>query len=127
MTFAEKSLKQCLQDIENELVTVIKGMANSTRFHILVLLLGDQMSFHQLLKQCNLKKTALANHLNHLIKVKLVEKKGYGIYSIKSDGVKFLRANFETWEDSIMNNQKKLRKIETRSMSKQFVNNFLHK
>ncbi len=91
----EKSLDESQQTFLqsfNEINAVLRAIAQPKRFKILILLLTNPHTFHELLDKVKLRKTALANHLTYLQNKSLVEKIQHGTYKITQDGQTYLRA-----------------------------------
>ena len=73
-----------------ETLKIVKALANENRFKILDQLYVEPLTFKKLKEYIGLEKSALANNLNILINVDLVEKSQHGIYVITDDGKKLL-------------------------------------
>ena len=101
-------------------------MANEKRLQIMLSLLASNKSFRDLKKETILEKTALANHLNKLILIKLVYKPAYNTYAITSDGERFLRVLEENYQESEMKIIQDKAKRETREFSDGFIKTFFH-
>ena len=84
------------------------------------------MDFQKLLLHTQLQKTAIANHLNQLVKANLIQKPDYGYYDLTMDGLEYLRSIYRTWIQSMSVQQKKLKSVQSRPMSSGFIKKLLH-
>lgn len=75
-----------------ETLKIAKALANENRFTILTQLYAEPLTFKKLKEVTGLEKSALANNLNKLLNVGLLEKSQHGIYAITEDGKKLLEA-----------------------------------
>jgi len=75
----------------DEITALLTAIGHPNRFKILILLLKGPLTFQALLKEMNLKKSALANHLTHLKDRTLVEKIQHGTYKITDDGRNYVQ------------------------------------
>jgi predicted transcriptional regulator len=75
-----------------ETLKIAKALANEKRFTILTQLYAEPLTFKKLKEVTGLEKSALANNLNKLLDVGLLEKSQHGIYAITEDGKKLLEA-----------------------------------
>ena len=75
-----------------ETLKIAKALANENRFKILTQLYAEPLTFKKLKEIAELEKSALANNLNKLLDVGVVEKSQHGIYAITEDGKKLLEA-----------------------------------
>ena len=107
-----------------ELTEILKVIGNDKRLKIMILLLSRPHSYGTIVDELNLKKTAVSNHLTHLIKVGLIERGDYGIYKITGDGEEFLKAIEFAYENSPSRQLEKFQKIERRKVSESFLNRF---
>lgn len=121
------SLKLELMANYERILPIIKAIANEKRFLILVLILDGPKSFQYLLDTTKLQKTALSNHLTQLIESKLIEKPDFGRYQLLIDGKNYIRNIYQTWNNSILNQEKRLQFEQERGVSLSFLNNFFHK
>jgi DNA-binding HxlR family transcriptional regulator len=117
-------LKSQINNISDDILIILKAMGNNKRLTILIQLLDGAKSFNNLMIRTKLQKTAISNHLNILIKTKLIEKPDYGLYQLTDDGVHFLRVLNEGWENSMASQVKKLHQVQSKKMSNSFLNNF---
>lgn len=107
-----------------ELTEILKVIGNNKRLKIMILLLSRPQSYSTIVDELNLKKTAISNHLAHLIRVGLIERGDYGIYKITGDGEEFLKAIEFAYQNSPSRQLKKFQKIESRKVSESFLNRF---
>lgn len=125
----DKSLEELNNDLRvwfEEVLSIIKALGNENRLQVLSLLLKNQQSFQSLMNFTNLKKTALSNHLNKLIKNGLILRSDHGVYTITPDGILFLQTILNSYKQS--NHQKKqMRTINGLKMSNKFIQSFLKK
>lgn len=124
-SFSSQSLQASLRRIASELLPILKTLGNSHRVSILIELLGGSLAFQTLLARIPLQKTALSNHLQQLQNTKLIEKPEYGLYCISRDGLIFLRTLHETYQNSLLAQEKKANRIQQRPMSPEFFGQFL--
>ena len=126
MSIVRKTLKKSFDQVSQDLFPILKALGNIKRFSTLIELLDGPCSFQKLLSQTHLQKTAMANHLNQLVKVNLIQKPDYGYYDLTMDGLEYLRAIHRTWMQSMTVQQKKLQSVQSRSMSSGFIKKLLH-
>jgi DNA-binding transcriptional ArsR family regulator len=107
-----------------DLTEILKVLGNEKRLKIMILLLSRPQSYSTIVEEINLKKTAVSNHLTHLIKVGLIERGEYGIYKITGDGEEFLKAIEFAYQNSPSRQLQKFSKIERRKVSESFLNRF---
>jgi DNA-binding HxlR family transcriptional regulator len=121
------SLKMDLIANYEQIIPTIKAIANEKRFLILIIVLDGPKSFQYLLDATKLQKTALSNHLTQLIDSKLIEKPDFGRYQLLIDGKAYIRNLYQTWKNSISNQETRLQKEQERGLSVSFLNSFFHK
>ncbi|MHA2232613.1 MAG: ArsR/SmtB family transcription factor [Candidatus Hodarchaeales archaeon] len=85
---AQKSLLQS----SSEITAILKAISHPNRFKILTLLFSGPQTFQTFLDELNLKKSALASHLDQLKRNSLVEKMHHGTYKITDDGLSYMQA-----------------------------------
>ena len=102
----------------SEIVSILKSLGNIYRFQILLQLLTGAKSFGTIVKDINREKTAVANHLSHLIKANLIEKGDYGIYRITRDGIEFMKAIDSAFQKSPTRQLKKFQDLQSRKISR---------
>jgi DNA-binding transcriptional ArsR family regulator len=107
-----------------EMLPILKALAHRKRLQILLVLLDGIKSFHQLLAELDIQKTALSNHLAQLIKTKLIEKPHYGRYEISIDGRDYVRDLLQTWKQSYSSKIQELSLKQGKQMSEEFLNSF---
>ena len=76
------------------------------------------------MNKIKLKKTALSNHLSHLINAKLIERVDFGVYSITRDGIEFMEAIERAYHQSPSREKKRFIALQTRGISNSFLNRF---
>ena len=107
-----------LQKIANELLPIVKSIAQKNRLQILIKLLDGDSTFQSLLLETGLQKTGLAHHLQNLLDSSLINKPEFGRYELTNEGRAYLRALYNTYE--ITNATKKLKIMQSRPMSDEF-------
>ena len=117
-------LIESLNESFMEIVSLLKSLGNKNRFQILLYLLKGSKSFGNIVKDVNLKKTAVSNHLSQLIEANLVEKGDYGIYRISGDGIEFMKAIDFAFQKSPTRQMKKFKDLQSRKISNSFLNRF---
>ena len=118
------TLRKEIEEYSEELLPVLKALANKHRLIILSYLLSGPKSFNFLLKHINLKKTALSNHLSNLIECLLVERPDYGTYKLSPDTLGYIRGIITAWKQSYQYESQRLSKIQSKEMSSGFINSF---
>lgn len=106
-----------------EIVSILKTIAHKKRFEILILLLDGPLTFQILLEETNLKKSALANHLNDLKEKFLVEKIQHGTYKITDDGKTYIKSIETAYRENITMK----RKIEETKQRLKLTKSFLER
>ncbi len=117
-----ESLNQSLSSI----TSILKSLGNEKRVLILLYLLQGPQSYGSIVEKIELKKTAVSNHLSHLLNVNLIEKGDYGIYNITGDGIEFMRAIDKAYK-KLLTRQKEKEKfdgLQRRGVSTAFLNRF---
>lgn len=79
---------------------LIKSVAHAHRLRILVLLLDGPQEFSHLLDAVKISKTALANHLTHMMDKGVIERSERGMYQITADGKDLITAVATFYEHS---------------------------
>jgi predicted transcriptional regulator len=110
-------------ELGKETLKIAKALANENRFKTLTQLYSEPSTFKKLKEITDLEKSALANNLNKLLDVGLVEKSQHGIYAITEDGKRLLEALEEFIKDS---NERK-RKIKIAQAQHQMMKTFLER
>jgi DNA-binding transcriptional ArsR family regulator len=108
----------------SEITTITKALGNEKRVQILVFLLKGPQSYSKIVKELNLKKTAVSNHLTHLRDVKLIKREGNGVYEITGDGLEFIRAIENAYKKSPTRQLEKFEDLQRRGVSTAFLNRF---
>jgi len=93
-------LKKILLESPDDVSDLIKAAAHAHRLHILALLTDGPTEFSVLLDAVKVSKTALANHLTHMMNKGLVERSDRGMYQITKDGQDLLSAVAGFYEGS---------------------------
>jgi len=106
-----------------ETLNIAKALANESRFKVLTKLYAEPTSFKNLKEVTELEKSALANNLNKLLDVGLVEKSQHGIYAITEDGKKLL----EALETFIKESNERKRKVNIANAQRQMMKPFLER
>ena len=106
-----------------ETLKIVKALANENRFKILTQLYVEPITFQKLKEVTELEKSALANNLNKLLDVGLVEKSQHGIYAITEDGKKLL----EALENFIKSSNEQKRKLQIAQAQQQMMKPFLER
>lgn len=110
-------------ELGEDTLKIAKALANESRFKVLIQLYAEPVTFKKLKEVTTLEKSALANNLNKLLDVGLVEKSQHGVYAITEDGKKLLEALEEFIKDS---NERK-RKIKIANAQRQMTKTFLER
>jgi DNA-binding HxlR family transcriptional regulator len=106
-----------------ETLKIAKALANESRFKVLIQLYAEPTTFKNLKEITELEKSALANNLNKLLDVGLVEKSQHGIYTITEDGKKLL----EALEDFIKGSNERKHKLRIANAQRQMMKPFLQR
>jgi DNA-binding HxlR family transcriptional regulator len=106
-----------------ETLKIAKALANESRFKVLTQLYAEPISFKNLKEATGLEKSALANNLNKLLDVGLVEKSQHGIYAITEDGKKLL----EALDAFIKGSNERKRKFKIANAQRQMMQPFLER
>ncbi|MFX0072514.1 MAG: ArsR/SmtB family transcription factor [Candidatus Hermodarchaeota archaeon] len=114
------SLSSSFSDISK----ILKCLGNEKRFQILISLLKGPLSYGNIVKTLELKKTAVSNHLTKLLEVKLIERDNYGIYKISGDGLEFLKAINRAFYESPTRILIHFEKLQRGKMSDSFLNRY---
>lgn len=80
---------------------LLRSAAHPARIKILALLLQGEQGFSRIMQHTELSKTALANHVSHLMKKGLVKKIARGKYNLTVDGKELLDAAAALYIDSV--------------------------
>lgn len=79
----------------------LKSAAHPARMQVLTLLKRGEREFSVLMQQTHLSKTALANHMNRLMQMGLVQRVARGEYALTVDGKELLNATTTVYKNSI--------------------------
>lgn len=96
----EKQLHSILFESPEAVAELLRSAAHPARIQILALLLQGEHGFSKLMRYTELSKTALANHLNQLIKKGLVQRIAKGEYNLTVDGEELLNAVAKIYKNS---------------------------
>ncbi len=103
---------------------ILKCLGNEKRLNVLIYLLKGPLSYGNIVKKINLKKTAVSNHLTHLIEEKLIERDDYGIYKITGDGLEFLKAINKAFYESPTRMKEKFESMQSGKVSDSFLRRY---
>ena len=84
----------------SSITNILKALGNEKRIQILISLLKGPQSYRALVNDIQLKKTAVSNHISHLMEVNLIRREGNGVYEITGDGMQFIKAIEEAYRKS---------------------------
>jgi len=93
--------REFLTNSFERLANFLKSAAHPARMHVLILLQQGNREFSVLMQQTKLSKTALANHMNHLVQMGLVQRVARGEYTLTVDGKELLNAIVAVYKNSI--------------------------
>jgi len=116
-------LSEKLLELGEDTVKIAKALANESRFKVLIQLYAEPVTFKKLKEVTALEKSALANNLNKLLDVGLVEKSQHGIYAITEDGKKLI----ESLETFIKGSNERKRKLKIANAQRQMMKPFLER
>ncbi|MHA2358170.1 MAG: effector binding domain-containing protein [Candidatus Heimdallarchaeaceae archaeon] len=91
-----------------EMTELHKALDHPTRLEILARLLETSKGFKEMMEEMDIQKTTLANHLNILLDLGLIEKQERGCYNITFDGEDILRASAKVYLDIKIRDQERL-------------------
>jgi len=106
------------------IASILKAIGHQKRFKILVSLLEGAQSFGYLLKETNLQRTALSNHLTTLVHINLIEKVDFGIYNITEDGLEFMKALDKAYYESPTRKLERFENLQRGKISESFLYRF---
>ena len=116
----DKQLQTILFEFPKEIAELLRSAAHPARIQILTLLLRGEHDFSELMQHTELSKTALANHLNLLMKEGLVQRIARGEYTLTVDGKELLNAAAATYKDSTRREEER-RELLLRSYTKGLI------
>ena len=119
-----EDLRISIENSFNEIASILKAIGNQKRFKILLRLLEGAQSFGYLLKETNLQRTALSNHLTKLIKLNLIETVDFGIYHITGDGLEFMKAFDKAYYESPTRTMERFDNLQGGKISEKFLHRF---
>jgi len=115
-----KQLQSILFESPKGIAELLRSAAHPARIQILAILLQEKHQFSKLMQHTELSKTALANHLNLLMKKGLVKRVARGEYTLTVDGKELLNAAASTYKDSTQR-QEERRQLLLRSYTKGLI------
>lgn len=118
---ARSTLYPLITSIRDQLLPILKSLANDKRLIVLISLLNGPQSFQSLMEISALQKTALSNHLTILMDTHLIFKPSYANYDLTSDGEKYLRTMYTTWMQSTVRHNQQLTAQQERPLSRSFL------
>lgn len=92
MGCTDDDLAKTLVKSNEDIVFILKSLANKRRLQLLISLIKEQRTFKELQEITDLGKTALAHHLGLLVKSGILKHTGKGRYQLSRDGVELLNA-----------------------------------
>ncbi|MBD3253486.1 MAG: ArsR family transcriptional regulator [Candidatus Lokiarchaeota archaeon] len=107
-----------------EIMLILKCLGNENRLQILMYLVKTPKSYGNIVKNIELKKTAVSNHLSQLLDVNMIEKEEHGVYKISADGLSFIKAIERAYQDLPSKQVKKFETLQQRSISNSFLDRF---
>jgi len=115
-----KQLQSILLESPKGIAELLRSAAHPARIRILTILLREEHEFSKLMQHTELSKTALANHLNLLMKKGLVQRVARGEYTLTVDGKELLNAAAAMYKDSTRREEER-REVLLRSYTKGFI------
>ncbi|MBM4237467.1 MAG: helix-turn-helix transcriptional regulator, partial [Euryarchaeota archaeon] len=108
MSEGEERPHELLLESPEGIARLLKSAAHPARMKILALLAQEARDFSALLRQSNLSKNALVNHLEMMIENGLVRREGRGRYVLAEDGRELVTGAAGVYRGSVrrMENQK---------------------
>jgi DNA-binding HxlR family transcriptional regulator len=116
----DKQSQSILFESPKEIAELLRSAAHPARIQILALLLREEHEFSKLMQHIELSKTALANHLNLLMKKGLVKRVSRGEYKLTVDGKELLNAAAVMYKDSTQREEER-RELLLRSYTKGLI------
>jgi DNA-binding HxlR family transcriptional regulator len=116
----DKQLKSILFESPKGIAELLRSAAHPARIQILALLLRGEHGFSKLMQHTELSKTALANHLNILMKNGLVQRVARGEYTLTVDGKELLNTAATMYKDSTRREEER-RELLLRSYTKGLI------
>ena|GEM_PF-1210220 len=96
----DKQIQDILFESPKGVAELLRSAAHPVRIQVLALLLQGEHDFSKLMQHTELSKTALANHLNQLMKKGLIQRVARGEYNLTVDGEELLNAAAAVYKDS---------------------------
>ena len=116
----EKQLQSILFESPKGIAELLRSAAHPARVQILAILLREEHEFSKLMQHTELSKTALANHLNILMKKGLIQRIARGEYSLTADGKELLNAAATMYKGSTRREEER-RELLFRSYTKGLI------
>jgi len=116
MVMDEKSsdeVKEILLESPDKISDLMKAVTHVHRLQVLALLIDGPREFGSLLDVVNLSKTALANHLAHLLRRGLISRSERGMYRITTDGRDFCEAIASFYKNSTSREMNQIEQLKT--------------
>lgn len=104
----EEELQSILFESPEGIADLLRSAAHPSKIQILALLWRGERAFSGLMKQTELSKTALANHLNQLIGKGLVNRIARGEYTLSVEGKDLLNVAATMYKDSAQREEERL-------------------
>lgn len=95
-----KGVGSMIASSADEVSELVKAAAHSNRLQVMALLADGPKEFSYLLEKVGLSKTALANHIERVLGLGLVERVERGEYRLTEDGIELLGAIATFYEGS---------------------------
>ena len=96
----DRQIQNILFESPKGVAELLRSAAHPVRIQVLALLLQGERDFSKLMQHTELSKTALANHLNQLMKKGLIQRVARGEYNLTVDGKELLNAAAAVYKDS---------------------------
>ncbi|MBY9001344.1 MAG: winged helix-turn-helix transcriptional regulator [Candidatus Heimdallarchaeota archaeon] len=109
-----KKLQQGIFDYLEGFSVILSSLGNKKRMYIMALLIDGPKLLTSIEKELKLGKTALAHHINLLLKANLIERVTRGEYKISEDGLEFLKENFSIYGASSFRSKEKTEQSQRR-------------
>ena len=110
-----------LQQLQGELLKIIKAVDNQSRFRTLVSLMSTPRAFQDIKGITGLEKSTLSIHLNTLIDASLVEKYQHGVYRITDMGLELLESLLSVYSNQVQRNTRAQQAAIKREMTETFL------
>ena len=110
-----------LQQLQGELLKIIKAVDNQSRFRTLVSLMSTPRAFQDIKGITGLEKSTLSIHLNTLIDASLVEKYQHGVYRITDMGLELLESLLGVYSNQVQRESRAQQAAIKREMTETFL------